>query len=119
MRFSLPSLTSHVDRDRAMRVLALLFVWLCTVSSACDGLSEQREPACGPCLAHQVCRAGACVCEPQCAERACEPDGCGGTCACPDDYVQDARGAWKPRDECTDSCTALGLSVMTRVTSTK
>jgi hypothetical protein len=44
----------------------------------CDGVS------CGTCGANEICLAGTCVCQPDCAGRQCGSDGCGGSCGtCP------------------------------------
>jgi len=46
-------------------------------------------------------------CAPSC-QASCGPDGCGGTCPCPDDRVRNGEGTWVPRDQCRDTCVALG-----------
>lgn len=79
----------------------------CGPDARCDnGVCVPSE--CGSCAEGEQCVGGACVCAPECTDRYCEPDGCGGTCECPDGYVQNANGKWVPKEECFDTCAGAG-----------
>jgi len=75
---------------------------------ACDdGSCEVSEcPACGD---DEHCVEGQCVCRPDCdADDACDDDGCGGVCECPEGMGRDPEGNIKPLEECKDSCATAG-----------
>lgn len=65
--------------------------WSCLVECCADGSAPPCKSVCGDgeCGAdefHESCPAD-CVCVPQCADRQCDSDGCGGLCGvCPDPW---------------------------------
>jgi len=79
----------------------------CTSGTRCEE-SECVADGCGKCSEGEMCVGDRCVCAPSCEDRACESDGCGETCACPDGYVQNAKGKWVPQAECQDTCGEAG-----------
>ena len=68
------------------------------------------DPACGPCRPNEVCSGGQCQCQPSCDGRACQADGCGGTCPCPPDLVVNAQGRTVSVTDCKDTCKGSGWS---------
>jgi hypothetical protein len=66
------------------------------------------DPSCGPCRPNERCEDDKCQCVPDCEGRACQPDGCGHTCDCPEDLVVNALGQAVPRAQCKDTCDAAG-----------
>jgi hypothetical protein len=68
------------------------------------------DEACGPCRPNEACTNGKCECVPDCTNRACQDDGCGALCPCPDNTGVNAQGQSVPLDQCQDSCKQVGWS---------
>lgn len=57
------------------------------------------------------CNGSPCVCTPQCDSKPCgQPDGCNGTCGCPNGLVCQADGQCVAKDACTDTCASLAYA---------
>lgn len=86
----------------------------CGGTCGCEDGTQCVRGACEPavcaidCGPREQCVRGECECKPICDERACEDDGCGGTCPCPDGLVLNADGELVPKAECHDTCAGAG-----------
>ncbi len=80
----------------------------CPLGARCGEAGSCEPDPCAACSADERCVEGACVCAPQCDDKPCSDDGCGGKCACPAGAVQNAAGEWVSREQCHDTCVGSG-----------